>query len=179
MPLDRRSFLIGSGAAAVPLLLAGCGFVKSSPSQQSRGHVDVHHVGYRRRVGRLSRSISAFEAAIRVDISLNAVPYEQMFTNIDAQLQAGNPPDIFRVPYYTFGAYAGRGQLLDLSPLLASDTRDQFTPTAWAAVQNGGIPYGLPHHTDTSAILVNRNLLSQAGIDSRSDKLDDAWTWDE
>ncbi len=41
-------------------------------------------------------------------VELNACP-TTMFTNIDAQLQAGNPPDIFRVPYYTFGAYAGRG----------------------------------------------------------------------
>ncbi|OZE42254.1 MULTISPECIES: ABC transporter substrate-binding protein [unclassified Rhodococcus (in: high G+C Gram-positive bacteria)] len=180
MALDRRSFLIGSGAAAVPLLLAGCGFVRSSPSQQTEGTLTFTTWGTDAELAGFRDSISAFEAANPGStITLNAVPYEQMFTNIDAQLQAGNPPDIFRVPYYTFGAYAGRGQLLDLSPLLASDTRDQFTPTAWAAVQNGGIPYGLPHHTDTSAILVNRNLLSQAGIDSVPTSLDDAWTWDE
>ena len=54
--------------------------------------------------------ISAFEKATSgAKVELNSVPYEQMFTNIDAQLQAGNPPDLFRVPYYTFGAYAGRG----------------------------------------------------------------------
>ncbi|KEP74027.1 sugar ABC transporter substrate-binding protein, partial [Microbacterium sp. SUBG005] len=114
-------------------------------------------------------------------VELNAVPYEQMFTNIDAQLQAGNPPDIFRVPYYTFGAYAGRGQLLDLKPLLSADRQTQFTPQAWAAVQNGDGTYGLPHHTDTSAILVNLDLFRQAGIDASEipTSAEDAWTWEQ
>ena len=69
-------------------------------------------------------------------MKLNAVPYEQIFTNVDAQIQAGNPPDVFRVPYYSFGRYAGAGQLLDLSSLLESGFSDRFTPQAWQAVQN-------------------------------------------
>ena len=111
------------------------------------------------------KAIAAFEKANPgSDVALNAVPYEQMFSNIDAQLQAGNPPDVFRVPYYTFGAYAGKGQLLDLSKHLPSGFKDRFTPQAWAAVQNGGKPYGIPHHTDTSAILYNKAAMSAAGI---------------
>jgi multiple sugar transport system substrate-binding protein len=102
-----------------------------------------------------------------------------MFTNIDAQIQAGNAPDIFRVPYYTFGSYAGRGQLLDLGSHLPTDAADRFTPAAWAAVQNSGKPYGVPHHTDTSAILYNKDALSAAGVTSVPTSLDQAWTWDE
>ena len=112
-------------------------------------------------------------------MQLNAVPYEQMFTNIDAQLQAGNPPDVFRVPYYTFGAYAGRGQLLDLSGQLPGDIADRFTPQAWAAVQNGGKPFGVPHHTDTSVILYNKAMLASAGVKDVPTELADAWTWDQ
>jgi multiple sugar transport system substrate-binding protein len=48
-----------------------------------------------------------------------------MFSNIDAQARAGNPPDVFRVPY---GSYAGRGQLLDLSDRLDASFGDRFTP---------------------------------------------------
>ena len=102
-----------------------------------------------------------------------------MFTNIDAQIQAGNPPDVFRVPYYTFGAYAGAGQLLDLSDHLESGFADRFTPQAWAAVQNEGSPFGVPHHTDTSVILYNADLLSAAGIDEVPQSLEEAWTWEE
>ena len=76
-------------------------------------------------------AIAAFEKAnAGRQVTLNAVPYEQMFTNIDAQIQAGNPPDVFRVPYYTFGAYAGAGQLLDLAdaPAAASPTASPRRP---------------------------------------------------
>ncbi len=107
------------------------------------------------------------------------MPYAQMFTNIDAQLQAGNPPDIFRVPYYTFGSYAGRGQLLDLTSHLPSGFADRFTPAAWAAIQNGDKPFGVPHHTDTTAILYNKAALAKAGVDAVPTTLEQAWTWQE
>lgn len=112
-------------------------------------------------------------------VELNSVPFGQMFTNVDAQLQAGNPPDIFRVPYYAFGSYAGRNQLLDLNPYLETGFSDGFTDAAWAAVQSDSKPYGVPHHTDTSAILFNRAALDSAGITSVPMRLDDAWSWEE
>jgi len=101
-----------------------------------------------------------------------------MFTKIDAQLQAGNAPDIFRVPYHTFGSYAGRGQLLDLTSSFSAGVKERFTPAAWAAVQNDGKAYGVPHNTDTSVILYNKALLKTAGITSPT-SLKDAWTWEE
>ncbi len=112
-------------------------------------------------------------------IELNAVPYEQMFTDIDAQLQANRAPDLFRVPYYTFGSYAGRGQLLDLTPYLASGFSDRFSPQAWAAVLNEGKAFGVPHHTDTSVIYYNTDALAAAGITSIPSDPDSAWTWSE
>ena len=125
-------------------------------------------------------AIDGFQAAnAGSTVTLNAVPYEQMFTNIDAQLQAGNPPDVFRVPYYLLGAYAGRGQLADLSGPLDAEVAQRFTQQAWAAVQSEGKPVGVPHHPDTSAILYNKAVLDSAGIRSVPTKLADAWTWDE
>lgn len=181
MRLDRRHFLGAAGALAAPALLAGCGFSTSS-SQPKAGTdtltfttwgTDAELAGFRRAISRFEQANSGSKVA------LNAVPYEQMFTNIDAQLQAGNPPDVFRVPYYTFGSYAGRGQLLDLSSQLDSGFADRFTPQAWAAVQNSNKPYGVPHHTDTTCILYNKPALQAAGITSVPTTLDDAWTWPE
>ena len=124
--------------------------------------------------------ISSFEKANDgVTVQLNSVPYEQMFTTVDAQLQAGNPPDVFRVPYYTFGSYAGRGQLLDLGPHLPDGFADRFTPQAWAAVQNGDRAFGVPHHTDTSVILYNTALMEKAGVTDIPTRIEDAWTWAE
>lgn len=182
MDLTRRHLLIGSGAVTVPLLLAGCGFApqKSSPVASGSKTLAFTTWGTDAELASFARAIAAFEKAKPgTKVELNSVPYGQMFTNIDAQLQAGNPPDIFRVPYYTFGSYAGRDQLLDLSPYLESGFGDRFTAAAWAAVQGNTKPFGVPHHTDTSAIFYNKAALQSAGITSVPTSLSSAWTWDE
>lgn len=182
MTVSRRHFLIGSGAVTLPLLLSGCGFAPQRSTSSNTGSQTLTFTtwGTDAELASFARAIEAFEEANPgTTVALNSVPYGQMFTNIDAQLQAGNPPDIFRVPYYTFGSYAGRDQLLDLSPYLESDFSDRFTDAAWAAVQANDRPFGVPHHTDTSAILYNKAALDSAGITSVPTSLDSAWTWDE
>ena len=183
MGFSRRQFLTAAGAVAAPIIVGGCGFTKSgsdSGSGAASGTLtfttwgtDSELAGFRDAIDRFQKANSG------TTVSLNAVPYEQMFTNIDAQIQAGNPPDIFRVPYYTFGSYAGRGQLLDLTSHLDASFKDRFTPAAWAAVQNKDKPFGVPHHTDTSVILYNKKALETAGVTSVPTTLQQAWTWDE
>lgn len=180
MHLPRRSFLALSGVGALSLA-TGCGFAPQSGSQSSAatGSVTFTTWGTDAELAGFRAAITAFEAANPgAKVELNAVPYEQMLTNIDAQLQAGNPPDVFRVPYYTFGAYAGRDQLLDLSGLLPDGTADGFTETAWAAVQSDGKVFGVPHHTDTSAIYYNKKLLQDAGVTLPA-AVGSAWTWQQ
>jgi multiple sugar transport system substrate-binding protein len=179
--ISRRHFLGAAGAVAAPLVLAGCGFTTANSDQQSSsGTLSFTTWGTDSELAGFKAAIAGFEKAnAGSKVSLNAVPYAQMFTNIDAQLQAGNPPDIFRVPYYTFGRYAGSGQLLDLTAHVDKAFGDRFTPAAWAAVQNTAKPFGVPHHTDTSAILYNKAALQAAGITSVPTTLDQAWTWDQ
>ncbi len=181
MDITRRALLgaLGAGSAA---LVAGCGGFSTAGSKAAAGSDTLTFTtwGTDAELAGLRSAIAGFEKAhAGAKVALNAVPYEQMFTNIDAQIQAGNPPDVFRVPYYTFGSYAGRGQLLDLTPHLPAGFSDRFTPAAWAAVQGAGKPYGVPHHTDTSVILYNKAALASAGITSVPTAIDDAWTWEE
>ena len=181
MAFTRRNFLIGAGLGA-PLALAGCGFAPQGAGTDDSSPDTLMFTtwGTDAELAGFQRSIDRFEAANEgKKVALNSVPYEQMFTNIDAQLQAGNPPDVFRVPYYTFGSYAGRAQLLNLSEYLPDGFSDRFTEAAWAAVQSEGSPYGLPHHTDTSAIFYNKDLFDSAGISDVPTELAKAWTWDE
>jgi multiple sugar transport system substrate-binding protein len=46
-------------------------------------------------------------------------------------------------------------------------------------VQNEGKPFGVPHHTDTTAILYNKTMLEAAGITDVPTSVEDAWTWDQ
>ncbi len=181
MEPTRRQLIGGAGVLAAPLALAGCGFIPTGASPSADAQTLTFTTwGTSAELTGFRRAIASFQKArAGATVELNAVPYEQMFTNIDAQIQAGNPPDVFRVPYYTFGAYAGQGQLLDLSPHLSSGFADRFTPQAWAAVQSGGKPYGVPHHTDTSVVFVNRRALDDAGVGAVPQTADDAWTWSQ
>ena len=116
-----------------------------------------------------------------VTIEFNNVPYDQMFVNIDAQLASGQAPDIFRVDYGNLGVYSSQEQLLDLSSYFTEDEIAAFIPAMWEAVSYDGVPYGVPHQTDVSALLVNLDMLEAAGIDTSTlpTTQDDAWTWEE
>jgi multiple sugar transport system substrate-binding protein len=183
MDLTRRQLFSAAGALALPAVLAGCGGgFSTSGGTQAPGTDSVAFTtwGTDAELAGFRTLISGFEKANPgKTVQLNSVPYGQMFSTIDAQLQAGNPPDVFRVPYYTFGSYAGRGQLLDLSTQLPAGFADRFTPAAWAAVQGKGSPFGVPHHTDTSVIFYDKAALSKAGVTSVPTSLDQAWSWDE
>lgn len=130
-------------------LSARTGF--SRPPTPSRGSDELTFTtwGTEEELSGFERAIAAFEDATSgASVRLNVVPYAEMFENIDAQLQAGNPPDRFRAVYTNLGTYAGREQLLDLSPYVDADFGDQFTDQMWEAVQYDGIPYEVPHITD-------------------------------
>ncbi|WP_439592989.1 ABC transporter substrate-binding protein [Microbacterium sp.] len=116
-----------------------------------------------------------------VTIDLNVVPYDQMFSNIDAQLASGDAPDLFRVDYGNLGVYSSQDQLLDLSPYFSDDEIAEFVPAMWEGVSYDGKPYGVPHQTDVSALLVNTDMVTAAGLDPSTfpTTQEDAWTWDE
>nr|WP_284287834.1 hypothetical protein [Angustibacter aerolatus] len=63
-----------------------------------------------------------------------------------------------------------KGTLLDLSPYFSADDVAEFLPPLWQAVQYQGRPYGVPHQTDTSAIVYDTAVLRDAGITTVPDK---------
>jgi multiple sugar transport system substrate-binding protein len=179
MSVSRRRFLTLAGGYGAAAALAGCGFSRSTSSAAS-GELTFTTWGSDSELAGFERAIAAFEKANSgATVRLNAVPYEQMFENIDAQLQSDTAPDIFRVDYDNLGVYSGRNQLLDLGDLLDGGVGESVSAAMWQAVQFEGSPYGVPHHTDTSAILYNKAAFEAAGITSVPDTLDSAWTWDE
>jgi multiple sugar transport system substrate-binding protein len=77
--------------------------------------------------------------------------------------------------------YSSQGQLLDLSPYFSDADSKAFVPAMWEAVSFDGKPYGVPHQTDVSALLINTAMVQEAGVDPSTfpTTQDDAWTWDE
>jgi multiple sugar transport system substrate-binding protein len=121
-----------------------------------------------------------FEAANPgASVQLKVVPYDGFFAGIDRGLQAGNAPDIFRVDYTNLGKYSSKGTLLDMTPYFTDAEVGEFLPALWDAVKYQGRAYGVPHQTDTTAIVYDKGALKAAGIASVPDTLENAWTWDE
>ena len=180
MQLNRRQVLGALGALFASAVVSGCaGFSRSDPAT-SAGDLSFTTWGSDSELAGFRTAIAGFEGANPgTTVTLNAVPYEQMFPNIDAQLQSNTAPDVFRVDYDNLGTYAGRRQLLDLSSLLDPSVGPSFTDAMWRAVQFEDRPYGVPHHTDTSAILYNKAAFAAAGISTVPTTVETAWTWEQ
>jgi multiple sugar transport system substrate-binding protein len=184
MPVTRRQFLTGSGSLAAAAVLSGCsGFTKSSGSGSSKskaGTLRFTTWGGDAEAAAFKQLASSFESANKgAKVDLRIVPYEDMFTGIDTQLQAGTAPDVFRVDYGNLGIYSSKDVLLDLTSSLDSSLTDDLIPALLQAVSYDKKVFGVPQETDTTAVLYRPDLLEAAGVTSVPTSLKDAWTWDE
>lgn len=177
----RRMALAGLGVASAVALTGCTGFTGGGAGGDAAdGSLTFTTWASESEEAAFTSLVERFESENEgVDIDLNVVPYDQMFTNIDAQLSTGEAPDVFRVDYGNLGVYSSQDQLLDLSDYVTDEESSLFTPAMWEAVSYDGVPYGVPHQTDVSALLLNIPMLEAAGITDIPTTQEDAWTWDE
>ena len=188
----RRQFLVTSTLSAAALAAAGCGGGDDEGGSSGgggggggggedlKGTIVFTTWGTAGEIASFKESIRAFEGQnAGAKVELREVPFEEIRQNIDAALEAGEAPDVFRVTYQDIGFYKSANALLDLSEDLPGNFGEAFIPGLWAAVQNDGKPVGVPLHTDVSALVYNKQLLEKAGISSVPDSVDNAWTWEE
>ncbi len=147
MKFSNKRVLGGAAALAVAsLALSGCaGFGGGGGSDSGGGADDLTGTitfttwGSESEEAAYKDLIKQFEAEHEgAKVKLNVVPYDQMFSNIDAQLSSGDAPDIFRVDYGNLGVYSSQEQLLDLSPYFSEDEIADFVPAMWEAVSYDG-----------------------------------------
>jgi multiple sugar transport system substrate-binding protein len=106
------------------------------------------------------------------------VPFSEVRQNVDAGLQSGRAPDLFRVTYNDLGIYGSQGALLELDQYLPAGYSEAFTPALWKAVTPAGKVVGIPHHTDTSMILYNKDAMAAVGVTPPTSP-DRAWTQEQ
>jgi multiple sugar transport system substrate-binding protein len=180
-PVSRREFLVGAGAAAGALGLAS-GSLGAALARKASAPAAISFTTWASTAEEqaFKRVIANFHAKYKtVRVTLNVVPYGQMLQGINARLQAGNAPDVFRVTFTSLGLYSSKGALLDLSKYVDKAFVQQFQAAYWAGTTYNGKPYGVPHQTDTTALLYNKAMLAKAGIKHVPDTLKSAWTWEE
>lgn len=203
MAVSRRDFLAGSLGTALAAGLAACSNVHSGSTTTSSSAPDTSAgssaPSSNANLSNVKGSItfafwggstgetkgfnyakSQFEKAHPgTTINLKVVPYDGFFSGIDRQITAGNAPDVFRVDYTTIGKYSKNGVLLDMSPYFDQSEVDAFLGPLWDAIKYNGVPYGVPHQTDTTCVVYSKDAFKAAGITSVPTKLADAWSWEE
>ena len=180
MRITRRTLMGGLGGMTAASALGGCGgFTRAESGGGGADTLRFKTWASEAEKSAFTRLVDAFNKAEGVRVKLEIVPYAEMFTGVDTELQAGNPPDVFRVDYPTLGTYSSTGQLLDLGDQLDSDLTDDLIPALYEAVKYDAKPFGVPHQTDTTAIVYQPRLLREAGISTVPDSLDSAWSWEE
>jgi multiple sugar transport system substrate-binding protein len=203
MTVSRRRFLAGSLGSVAAVGLAACSSgdtgMGAGTAQPTGSAAAPSDLGAKADTGPVTGAISfafwggsaaeqaGFEYAKSVfekenpgaTVNLKVSPYDGFYSGVDRSIQAGSAPDVFRVDYTTFGRYASKNVLLDMSPYVTQEEIDEFIPSFWNAISYDGRPFGVPHQTDTSAIIYDVAALEKAGVSSVPTSLDQAWTWDE
>ena len=179
--INRRTFLGLAGATAAAAALPGCGGFSGGGGDDQQANPDTLRLtiwGEAPEVAAFKKVADAFKAKENVTVTVNAVPFTEVRKSVDAGLQSGRAPDLFRITYNDIGIYGGQNVLLELDQYLPGGYADGFNPALWQAVKANDKVVGIPHHTDTSMILYNKSAFSAAGIRSIPATPDTAWTWD-
>lgn len=102
-----------------------------------------------------------------IRVELLQTEWGSYWEDISRRMAAGTAPDVFANHLTRLPQFIENGQLLDLQPLMARDrlTAAHFLsglPELW---QEDEVRYGLPLDWDTVAVIYNREMVEDAGID--------------
>ncbi|WP_129669084.1 ABC transporter substrate-binding protein, partial [Phytoactinopolyspora endophytica] len=175
--ITRRQTLMAAVAAAPTLSLMACG--RDGSTAGGDGPVELRYAfwGGDDRAQMTQEMIDEFESENSdVDIKPDYSDFGAYWDKLATSVAAGDAPDIITMGGAYPSEYAGRGSLLDLSRvdgLISTDAIDS------AILDNGvidGSLYALPTGMNTYAVVANRALFEEAGVDFPDDA---SWTWDD
>jgi len=177
----RRSLLAAGSAAASAAALSACsGFSTGSDDPSSGTESDTLTMitwAGDAEAQAFQALADGFAAQGGPTVELQVVPYSEVLTAVDTGLRTDTPPDLFRVSYTDVAAYRAQGVLANLAD--PSSLEPSFLPAFWSAVSDDDGTFGIPHHTDTSMVLVNTAAVASAGLGALPTALDAAWTWEQ
>ncbi len=184
--INRREFLKLTGAMSSAAILAACapqatGKTVATPTPSGATKVsleimtpgdendDVHKAAFT-----LFRDLHP-----EIDLNLSLVPggWPEHLAKVNTRVAAGNPPDMIQVA--TYGpeiTWAKKKLMVDLKNYTSSDQDWKKNPLPEKTLNPytaGGVLYGVPNGFVTHAVIYNKTLLDQAGVEAPKD----GWTW--
>ena len=154
--------------AATVALLTGAG----GASAQTLSLVEV--ITSPPRTEQLRAMVDQFEAANPgVTVEITSLPWGQAFERLATMVQGGQTPDVVEMPDRWLSLYANAGQLVDLTPRLA--TWDNTAELTDAAKEFGSVIPGqthmIPYGFYLRAMFWNKKLFAEAGLDRAPETL--------
>lgn len=112
-----------------------------------------------------------------VQAKVEVVAWDSYWTLLESGASGGTLPDIFWMHSDYAQIYMENDMLLDLTDYIAADGVDlgMYYPDITAIYQSGGKTYALPKDHDTIALLYNKALFDQAGVEYPTDN----WTYED
>ncbi|MCR4392642.1 MAG: sugar ABC transporter substrate-binding protein [Candidatus Acetothermia bacterium] len=115
-----------------------------------------------------------------IEVELEYVSYGEKETKYITAIEAGVGPDVMHLGpiEVSFGLFASRGYLYDLTPLIEAEGPgfvDPWYPAALEAVQYNGRYYAMPGDFMSMFLMYNKRLFAEAGLDPARPPR----TWDE
>ncbi|MEE6281642.1 ABC transporter substrate-binding protein [Georgenia sp. MJ170] len=110
-------------------------------------------------------SFDAFTAANRdVHVEVEVVPWESYWSQLEADMAAGTPADIFWTNTANVEGYADDGLLVSMDEVLDRDAV-QWQPAVVDLYTHDDQLWGVPQLWDAVALYYNADLVEEAGID--------------
>ena len=162
----------GGGEAAT-----GGGATEPGAAQEISGNVLFWHAyGEGPETEALAEIISAFEEA-NPDATIEAVgfPYDELRQRLVTSMAGGSLPCLFRSDIIWVPEFAARGILAPLDQEMPDfqEYADSMYEGALATALWDGSYYGLPLSTNTRAMIVNPDALTEAGLDAPPATMDE------
>ncbi len=108
-----------------------------------------------------------------VKVTVQKQAFEGAQQKFATAAQGGSAPDIMRSEVAWVADYASQGFLLPLDGYVSAQDRGDYLPSALAYDQYQGKLWGIPQVTDALALLYNRRLLKEKGIDQPPTTMDE------
>jgi arabinogalactan oligomer/maltooligosaccharide transport system substrate-binding protein len=105
------------------------------------------------------------EAFEGTTVEVTQIPFDGAQQAYDQQAAGGEAPDVFRAEIAWIADYADKGYLIDLAGLIPAEEWDDYLDGPLAYGQWLGGTYAVPQVTDALALLYNKRLFEEAGVE--------------
>jgi multiple sugar transport system substrate-binding protein len=187
--VSRREFLALTGMSSGALLLAACqpkpttepAAVVKEPAAPSADVIPLELITYDMDEVHQKAFQLFVDAHPELKMTMSPVPgsWPDLLAKVNTRIAAGNPPDLTAVATYGPPITWGRsGLLLDLNQISATDpdfTNDPVPLSLRKLFTVDGKNFGMPKDYVTHAVIYNKGLFEQAGIDLPKPD----WTWED